>query len=79
VADAQLVIDAATPRRVTSGLLTGIHVPGESHYKLLSSFADAETLQRSVLLAQSRGYRAHEFGDAAVILPGIAARMQLAA
>jgi S-adenosylmethionine:tRNA ribosyltransferase-isomerase len=79
LAEAQLVLDAATPRRVTSGLLTGIHVPGESHYKLLSCFVDAETLQRSVLLAQSRGYRAHEFGDAAIILPGIAARKQLAA
>ena len=79
LAEAQLVLDAATPRRVTSGILTGIHVPGESHYRLLSSFVDAETLQRSVLLAQSRGYRAHEFGDAAIILPGIAAPKRLAA
>jgi S-adenosylmethionine:tRNA ribosyltransferase-isomerase len=79
LANAELILDANTPRRVTSGLLTGIHVPGESHYKLLSSFVDAPTLQRSVLLAQSRGYRAHEFGDAALILPGICARQRLAA
>jgi S-adenosylmethionine:tRNA ribosyltransferase-isomerase len=79
LANAQLILDADTPRRVTSGLLTGIHVPGESHYKLLSSFVDAPTLQRSVLLAQSRGYRAHEFGDAALILPGISAQRRLAA
>jgi S-adenosylmethionine:tRNA ribosyltransferase-isomerase len=59
--------------------LTGIHVPGESHYNLLSAFVDAQTLERSVLLAQSRGYRAHEFGDAAIILPGISSVGQLAA
>jgi S-adenosylmethionine:tRNA ribosyltransferase-isomerase len=76
---AKLVLDADTARRVTSGLLTGIHVPGESHYKLLSAFVDAATLERSVLLAQSLGYRAHEFGDAAIILPGISAQRRLAA
>jgi S-adenosylmethionine:tRNA ribosyltransferase-isomerase len=78
-ATAKLVLDRDTPRRVTSGLLTGIHVPGESHYNLLSAFVDAQTLERSVLLAQSRGYRAHEFGDAAIILPGISSVGQLAA
>jgi S-adenosylmethionine:tRNA ribosyltransferase-isomerase len=76
---AKLVLDQDTPRHVTSGLLTGIHVPGESHYRLLSSFVDLVTLERSVLLAQSHGYRAHEFGDAAIILPGISAQQQLAA
>jgi S-adenosylmethionine:tRNA ribosyltransferase-isomerase len=76
---ATLILDGATPRRVTSGLLTGIHIPGESHYNLLSAFVDGATLQRSVLLAQNRGYRAHEFGDAAIILPGISAERRLAA
>jgi S-adenosylmethionine:tRNA ribosyltransferase-isomerase len=76
---AKLVLDADTPRHVTSGLLTGIHVPGESHYNLLTAFVDAATLRRSVLLAESRGYRAHEFGDAAIILPGISAARCLAA
>jgi S-adenosylmethionine:tRNA ribosyltransferase-isomerase len=76
---AKLVLDRDTPRRVTSGLLTGIHVPGESHYNLLSACVDAKTLERSVRLAQSRGYRAHEFGDAALILPGISRVRQLAA
>jgi S-adenosylmethionine:tRNA ribosyltransferase-isomerase len=76
---AELVLDAGTPRRVVSGLLTGIHVPGESHYRLLSTFAATDTLARSLELAQQRGYRAHEFGDACLILPGVSrARAALA-
>lgn len=70
-AQAELVLDADTPRRVVSGLLTGIHIPGESHYRLLQAFVDTPTLARSVELAQRRGYRAHEFGDACLILPGV--------
>jgi S-adenosylmethionine:tRNA ribosyltransferase-isomerase len=70
-AQAELVLDADTPRRVVSGLLTGIHIPGESHYRLLQAFVDGPTLARSVELAQLRGYRAHEFGDACLILPGL--------
>jgi S-adenosylmethionine:tRNA ribosyltransferase-isomerase len=76
---AELVLSATTPRRVTSGILTGIHVPGESHYQLLSAFCDAETLERSLFLAQQRGYRAHEFGEAALFLPGLALAQPLAA
>ncbi|HEX6244072.1 MAG TPA: S-adenosylmethionine:tRNA ribosyltransferase-isomerase [Polyangiales bacterium] len=76
---AELVLSADTPRRVTTGLVTGIHVPGESHYQLLSAFVDPETLARSVLLAQERGYRAHEFGEAALFLPGLPLRHSLAA
>jgi S-adenosylmethionine:tRNA ribosyltransferase-isomerase len=76
---AELVLSADTPRRVVSGLLTGIHIPGESHYQLLQAFTDADTLARSVLLAQRRGYQAHEFGEAALFLPGLGVRQRLAA
>jgi S-adenosylmethionine:tRNA ribosyltransferase-isomerase len=79
LANAELVLSASTPRRVTSGLLTGIHIPGESHYQLLQAFTDADTLARSVLLAQQRGYQAHEFGEAALFLPGIRSSQRLAA
>jgi S-adenosylmethionine:tRNA ribosyltransferase-isomerase len=68
---AELVLEPDTPRRVVSGLLTGIHIPGESHYRLLQAFVDTATLARSVELALQRGYRAHEFGDASLILPGV--------
>lgn len=68
---AKLVLEASTERRVVSGLLTGIHIPGESHYRLLQSFVDDETLLGSVQLANQLGLRAHEFGDAALIVPGL--------
>ena len=68
---AELVVGPETPLHVVSGLLTGIHMPGESHYRLLSAFAAAETLARSAAFAAERGYRVHEFGDAALFLPDI--------
>jgi len=68
---AELVLDAHTRPRIASGLLTGIHVPGESHYRLLSAFARADTLARASVLALREGYRLHEFGDAALLLPRI--------
>ncbi len=67
---AELTLDRTTRRAVVSGLLTGIHAPGESHYRLLSAFADADTLTRANDLARERHYRPHEFGDAALLLPG---------
>ena len=74
VASAELILDQDTSPRVVSGLLTGIHVPGESHYKLLAAFTRAATLARAAALAEHRGYRTHEFGDAALFLPDLPAR-----
>jgi S-adenosylmethionine:tRNA ribosyltransferase-isomerase len=76
---ATLVLGAAVPRKVVSGLLTGIHVPGESHHRLLESFVDPHTLARSVELAARGGYRQHEFGDACLVLPGVLDARALAA
>lgn len=69
---ATLVLDAESEPRVADGLLTGVHMPGESHYRLLSAFTLAETLRAASELARVRGYRLHEFGDAALLLPNIA-------
>jgi S-adenosylmethionine:tRNA ribosyltransferase-isomerase len=74
VASAELILDQDTSPRVVSGLLTGIHVPGESHYKLLAAFARAATLARAAALAAQQGYRIHEFGDAALFLPDLLTR-----
>jgi S-adenosylmethionine:tRNA ribosyltransferase-isomerase len=68
---AELVLDHTTDPRVVSGLLTGIHMPGESHYRLLSAFARPDTLSRAAQLARAEHYRLHEFGDAALFLPGL--------
>lgn len=66
---AELVLDEHTRPQVTAGLLTGIHVPGESHYRLLSAFTKPVTLARAAAVAERGRYRTHEFGDAALFLP----------
>jgi|HubBroStandDraft_6_1064221.scaffolds.fasta_scaffold407892_2 S-adenosylmethionine:tRNA ribosyltransferase-isomerase len=65
---ATLRLDAAYRPRVVDGLLSGLHVPGESHFELLSAFAPAEQLARGVALAAEHGLSAHELGDACLIL-----------
>lgn len=55
-------------RRVVDGLLTGVHEPGSSHRALLGAFAPPDLLARAFALAEARGYRGHEFGDAMAIL-----------
>lgn len=74
---ARLVLSEQTAPRVVSGLLTGIHVPGESHYRLLSALCPRATLERATATAHARGYRLHEFGDAALIFPNLQQRVRL--
>jgi S-adenosylmethionine:tRNA ribosyltransferase-isomerase len=52
-----------TRLRLVDAILTGLHRPGESHYELLRSFADAFVLERAAATAFERGYQSHEFGD----------------
>lgn len=65
-----LIIGPHTPLTVVDGLLSGVHVPGESHHGLLRAFADDALLDRAVQAAAGWGYQHHEFGDAMLILPG---------
>jgi S-adenosylmethionine:tRNA ribosyltransferase-isomerase len=67
--ETELIITADTPRLVVDGLLTGMHGPSESHYRLLRAFASQALLERAWTLALSLGYRSHEFGDVALLLP----------
>jgi S-adenosylmethionine:tRNA ribosyltransferase-isomerase len=69
VGETDLIITAETPRLVVDGLLTGIHGPTESHYRLLRAFASQALLERAWALALSLGYHTHEFGDVALLLP----------
>jgi S-adenosylmethionine:tRNA ribosyltransferase-isomerase len=55
--------------RVVSGLLTGLHEPGESHFELLQAFAPRGLLEAALAHAARSGYRAHEFGDTSLVLP----------
>lgn len=54
--------------RLVSGLLTGLHAPGESHFELLQAFAPRTLLEAALAHAASAGYLGHEFGDASLVL-----------
>ena len=53
--------------RVVDTVLSGIHVPGESHFELLRAFADEVVLRRALRSASDLQLRNHEFGDSLLI------------
>jgi S-adenosylmethionine:tRNA ribosyltransferase-isomerase len=57
-----------TRRNVVDGILTGAHDAGTSHIRLLEAFAPPGLLERAHDLAEAKGYRSHEFGDAMFVL-----------
>ncbi len=60
-------ITGETKLRIVDKVLTGVHVPGESHFELLRAFSDDAVLRAvSAALAQF-DYRTHEFGDSVLI------------
>jgi S-adenosylmethionine:tRNA ribosyltransferase-isomerase len=61
--ETSLILDQHSPRRVVDALLTGMHEPGESHFKLLRAFAPAALLASAHAHAAQAGYHSHEFGD----------------
>lgn len=77
--ETDLVLGPGFTPRVVDGIVTGMHGPGESHYELLQAFAGEAVLRAAFEHAAAGGYLAHEFGDAALILPGLLAARQLAA
>lgn len=71
VRDTTLRLDRSYRLRVVSGLLTGMHAPGESHYELLEAFVPAPALRALAHTAASRGLLSHEFGDALLLIPAL--------
>jgi S-adenosylmethionine:tRNA ribosyltransferase-isomerase len=68
----ELVVDGEVgPVRAVDGLLTGLHAPGESHFRLLRAFASRALLDAAWQRAEELGYLNHEFGDLALLAPGI--------
>jgi S-adenosylmethionine:tRNA ribosyltransferase-isomerase len=63
-----LRLDGTYRLQVTSGLLSGMHEPRESHFALLGAFAGRGLLRRAHQLAAQQGFRSHELGDAQLIL-----------
>ena len=66
---ASLRLDAGYRPRVVDGLVSGLHVPGESHFELLSAFAPSERLRAGLAIAARAGLSSHELGDACLIIP----------
>ena len=64
-----LVIDVDFERQVVDGLLSGMHEPDESHFRLHQSFAPTSVLLGSYEHAVQSGYKNHEFGDSTLIIP----------
>ena len=66
--ETDLVIDRKFGLRIVDGILTGVHDPAQSHFRLLRAFADETTLRRAWRHATDEGYLCHEFGDLCLIL-----------
>ncbi|HEX7955981.1 MAG TPA: S-adenosylmethionine:tRNA ribosyltransferase-isomerase [Pyrinomonadaceae bacterium] len=60
-------IGPASRLRVVDAILSGTHEPGTSHYELLRAFVDDDTLARTSVELDARGYLTHEFGDSVLI------------
>jgi S-adenosylmethionine:tRNA ribosyltransferase-isomerase len=65
--EAELVLDASTPRLVVDAVLTGIHEAGTSHHRLLSAFTPVAVLDGALEAAANRGFFIHEFGDSMLV------------
>ncbi|XXY51421.1 S-adenosylmethionine:tRNA ribosyltransferase-isomerase [Sorangium sp. So ce269] len=63
-----LVLHPGFRPRVVDGLLTGVHDPAESRFRLLEAFAPAELLLRANAHAEQAGYLCHELGDSHLVL-----------
>lgn len=63
------VVTPTDPPQIVTGLITGWHDPQASHLLLVEAVAGAELTQRAYDAAVARGYRWHEFGDSALLLP----------
>lgn len=65
---ATLRIAPAYKPRIVDGLVSGLHVPGESHFELLSAFAPREVLERALASAVVHGLSTHELGDSCLVM-----------
>lgn len=61
-------LDPSSRLRVVDGLVSGLHVPGESHFDLLRAFAGERTLRNALELAADHDLSAHELGDSCLLL-----------
>lgn len=61
------LVTPASPPRLVSGLITGLHDSFTSHLWLLYAFLDPAYLTAAYRQAEASGFRWHEFGDLSLI------------
>jgi S-adenosylmethionine:tRNA ribosyltransferase-isomerase len=66
--ETDLIIDRSFEPIIVDGILTGVHDPAQSHFRLLHAFSDETTLRRAWRHATAAGYLCHEFGDSCLVL-----------
>ncbi len=64
---ARLRLSQSFAPQIVSGLVTGIHEPGSSHWELLRAFVQSDLLQRAALTAKRDHMRTHEWGDTCLV------------
>jgi S-adenosylmethionine:tRNA ribosyltransferase-isomerase len=62
-----LIIDRKFSPVLVDAILTGLHDPAQSHFKLVRAFAGETILRRAWRHANDAGYLCHEFGDLCLI------------
>lgn len=70
IGETDLLIGPDTKLTMVDGVLTGMHEPGTSHFRLLQAFAPERALLSACALADHEGYFLHEFGDSMLVVPG---------
>ena len=66
--ETDLVIGSSFQPAIVDALLTGIHEPSQSHFRILRAFTDEALLRSAWRHAAETGYLTHEFGDLCLIL-----------
>jgi S-adenosylmethionine:tRNA ribosyltransferase-isomerase len=64
---ATLRLDGAYRPQIVDALVSGLHVPGESHFDLLAAFAPPSHLRAAIELAAAQGLSGHELGDTCLV------------
>jgi S-adenosylmethionine:tRNA ribosyltransferase-isomerase len=63
-----LVLDRHFQLQIVDGILTGVHDPAQSHFRLLRAFAGEAVLRKAWRHALDTDYLCHEFGDVCLLL-----------